>query len=59
MKRALRAFHANEDGLNSVESALIILVVLIILVALVAFFNDNVWAKVKESINQLLGTSFN
>jgi Flp pilus assembly pilin Flp len=55
---AVKSFHADEEGLNIIEIILIIFIAVVILVALAAFFNQSVWAKVKDAINGLMGTSF-
>lgn len=53
-----KAFHEGEDGLEIIEVILMIFIAVVILVALSAFFNISVWARVKDAINGLMGTSF-
>ncbi len=54
----IRAFHANEDGLNIIEIIIIIFIAVVILTGLNAYFQTSVYKKVTAAIDSLMGTSY-
>jgi len=54
LRRRLSAFHKGEEGLEAVETVIIIFVGVLILLAVVNFFFPQVWTKLKAAINDLL-----
>jgi hypothetical protein len=54
-KAEVASFDEDEEGLNIIEIILIVFVAVLIILGLYAFFNQDVWDKVKKKIDDLLG----
>ena len=57
MRRAVKALHRDEAGLNTIEIILIIFVAVIILIAILEFTENTLWNNIKDKIKDLLNMS--
>lgn len=57
LSRLTNAAHRNEDGIEAVETIIILVVAVLILIALVKFFFPDVFDRLKEEVSNLFTES--